>query len=89
MPIKPTDPPIPKSVGRLPKSGIFKLGRRDLLRGGVLAVFTGVMSSVYEMASAGSFSWGTLGFAVIAAVSGYILMNLSTNNTGKLFQKDE
>lgn len=87
MPIKPTDPPIPKSA--LPKAGLFKLGWRELLRGGVLAVFTGIVTSVYEMTSKGTFSWNTLGFAVLAAVSGYILMNLSTNNTGKLFQKDE
>ena len=86
MPIKPPNPPIPKST--LPKSKLFKVGIRDLLRGGILAALTGAITSVYQMSSAGAFSWSTLGLAILAAFSGYLVLNLATNNTGQLLKKD-
>lgn len=71
------------------RAKIFRLGFRDLVRGSLLAILTAILTSVYQMTSAGSFSWGTLGLAVVAAVSGYLLMNLVTNSEGNIAIKEE
>ena len=71
------------------RAKIFRLGVRDLVRGSLLAALTAILTSVYQMTSAGGFSWGTLGLAVIASVSGYLLMNLMTNSSGNIAVKEE
>ena len=71
------------------KSKLFRLGWRDLLKGGYVAIITAGLTSLAQMFSAHAFSWADLGYAVGAATAAYLVKNLITNSEDKILKREE
>jgi hypothetical protein len=74
------------------QNGIFKLAWADLARGAVLAVLTAVLTSLQQAISEGNidpaaWNWRTIGGVALAALVGYLLKNLLSDNDGRFAGK--
>ena len=71
-------------------STFFSLNTNDFLKGLVMAVLTSVITVVYQTVEAGSlvFDWKAIGTLALTSALAYIMKNLFTNSTGKLFAKE-
>jgi hypothetical protein len=56
-----------------------------------MAVLTTVITVVYQTVEAGSlvFDWKAIGTMALTSALAYIMKNLFTNSTGKLFAKEQ
>jgi len=71
-------------------STLFNLNSNDFLKGLIMAVLTSVITVVYQTVEAGSlvFDWKAIGTMALTSALAYIMKNLFTNSTGKLFGKE-
>jgi len=72
-------------------SPIFTLNTNDFLKGLIMAVLSSVITVVYQTVETGSliFDWKTIGTIALTSGIAYIMKNLFTNSTGKLFAKEQ
>lgn len=68
-------------------STFFNLNSSDFLKGLIMAVLSSVITVVYQTVEAGSltFDWKSIGTIALTSALAYIMKNLFTNSTGKLF----
>jgi hypothetical protein len=71
-------------------STFLNLNSSDFLKGLVMAVLSTVITVVYQTVEAGSltFDWKAIGTMALTSALAYIMKNLFTNSTGKLFAKE-
>lgn len=72
-------------------STFLTLNNSDFLKGLVMAVLSTVITVVYQTVEAGSlvFDWKAIGTMALTTALAYIMKNLFTNSTGKLFAKEQ
>ena len=72
-------------------SPFLTLNTTDFLKGLIMAVLSSVITLVYQTVEAGSlvFDWKTIGTIALTSGLAYIMKNLFTNSTGKLFGKEK
>ena len=64
---------------------IGQLNWRDLAKGAVLAVLTGILQVIYQSLSAsGAIDLKAVGISATVALCAYLLKNLGTDANGKL-----
>lgn len=68
-------------------STFLNLNSSDFLKGLIMAVLSSVITVVYQTVEAGSltFDWKSIGTIALTSALAYIMKNLFTNSTGKLF----
>ena len=71
-------------------STFLNLNSSDFIKGLIMAVLSSVITVVYQTVEAGSltFDWKAIGTMAITSALAYIMKNLFTNSTGKLFGKE-
>jgi hypothetical protein len=71
-------------------STFLNLNSSDFLKGLIMAVLSSVITVVYQTVEAGSltFDWKAIGTIALTSGLAYIMKNLFTNSTGKLFAKE-
>src|SRR5678815_1344176 len=66
---------------------------KDLGKGAFLAALTNLLLALYAIVQAGHMpsngDWAVMLKSTLAILLAYFIKNLSTNNTGQLFQKDK
>jgi len=69
------------------QSTFLNLNTTDFIKGLVMAVLSTVITVVYQTVEAGSlvFDWKSIGTMALTTALAYIMKNLFTNSTGKLF----
>ena len=69
------------------QSTFLNLNSSDFIKGLLMAVLSSVITVVYQTVEAGSltFDWKAIGTMAITSALAYIMKNLFTNSTGKLF----
>jgi bacteriorhodopsin len=72
-------------------STFLNLNSGDFIKGLIMAVLTSVITVVYQTVEAGSltFDWKAIGTMALTSALAYIMKNLFTNSTGKLFGKEQ
>ena len=72
-------------------STFLTLNSTDFLKGLIMAVLSTVITVVYQTVEAGSlvFDWKAIGTMALTTALAYIMKNLFTNSTGKLFAKEQ
>jgi hypothetical protein len=72
-------------------STFLNLNSSDFIKGLLMAVLSSVITVVYQTVEAGSlvFDWKAIGTMALTAGLAYIMKNLFTNSTGKLFAKEK
>jgi hypothetical protein len=72
-------------------STFLNLNSSDFLKGLIMAVLSSVITVVYQTVEAGSlvFDWKAIGTMALTSALAYIMKNLFTNSTGKLFAKEQ
>jgi hypothetical protein len=72
-------------------SPFLTLNTTDFLKGLIMAVLSSVITLVYQTVEAGSlvFDWKTIGTIALTSGLAYIMKNLFTNSTGKLFGREK
>lgn len=72
-------------------STFLNLNSSDFIKGLIMAVLTTVITIIYQTVEAGSltFDWKSIGTMALTSALAYIMKNLFTNSTGKLFGKEE
>jgi hypothetical protein len=73
------------------QSTFLTLNNSDFLKGLIMAVLSTVITVVYQTVEAGSlvFDWKAIGTMALTTALAYIMKNLFTNSTGKLFAKEQ
>jgi hypothetical protein len=73
------------------QSTFFNLNTNDFIKGLVMAVLSTVITVVYQTVEAGSlvFDWKSIGTMALTTALAYIMKNLFTNSTGKLFAAEQ
>jgi hypothetical protein len=71
-------------------STFLNLNSTDFIKGLLMAVLSSVITIVYQTVEAGSlvFDWKAIGTMALTSALAYIMKNLFTNSTGKLFGKE-
>jgi len=71
-------------------STFLNLNSSDFIKGLLMAVLSSVITVVYQTVEAGSlvFDWKAIGTMALTSALAYIMKNLFTNSTGKLFAKE-
>jgi hypothetical protein len=71
-------------------STFLNLNSSDFIKGLIMAVLSTVITVVYQTVEAGSltFDWKAIGTMALTSALAYIMKNLFTNSTGKLFAKE-
>ena len=71
-------------------SKFLNLNSTDFIKGLIMAVLSSVITVVYQTVEAGSltFDWKAIGTMALTSALAYIMKNLFTNSTGKLFGKE-
>jgi len=71
-------------------STFLNLNSSDFIKGLIMAVLSSVITVVYQTVEAGSlvFDWKAIGTMALTSALAYIMKNLFTNSTGKLFAKE-
>jgi hypothetical protein len=71
-------------------STFLNLNSSDFIKGLIMAVLSSVITVVYQTVEAGSltFDWKAIGTMALTSALAYIMKNLFTNSTGKLFGKE-
>lgn len=69
------------------QSTFLNLNSSDFIKGLIMAVLSSVITVVYQTVEAGSlvFDWKAIGIIALTSALAYIMKNLFTNSTGKLF----
>jgi hypothetical protein len=69
------------------QSTFLNLNTNDFIKGLIMAVLSTVITIVYQTVQAGSlvFDWKAIGTMALTSALAYIMKNLFTNSTGKLF----
>jgi hypothetical protein len=72
-------------------STFLNLNTNDFIKGLVMAVLSTVITVVYQTVEAGSlvFDWKSIGTMALTTALAYIMKNLLTNSTGKLFAAEQ
>jgi len=72
-------------------STFLNLNSSDFIKGLIMAVLSSVITVVYQTVEAGSlvFDWKAIGTMALTTALAYIMKNLFTNSTGKLFAKEQ
>ena len=72
-------------------SSIFTLNSADFIKGLIVAVLSTVITVVYQTVETGSltFDWKSIGTMALTTALAYIMKNLFTNSTGKLFAAEQ
>ena len=72
-------------------STFLTLNSNDFIKGLIMAVLSTVITVVYQTVEAGSlvFDWKAIGTMALTTALAYIMKNLFTNSTGKLFAKEQ
>lgn len=72
-------------------STFLNLNTNDFIKGLIMAVLSTVITIVYQTVEAGSlvFDWKSIGTMALTTALAYIMKNLFTNSTGKLFAKEQ
>jgi hypothetical protein len=72
-------------------STFLNLNTNDFIKGLIMAVLSSVITVVYQTVEAGSlvFDWKAIGTMALTSALAYIMKNLFTNSTGKLFGKEQ
>ena len=72
-------------------STFLNLNTNDFIKGLVMAVLSTVITIVYQTVEAGSlvFDWKSIGTMALTTALAYIMKNLFTNSTGKLFAAEQ
>jgi bacteriorhodopsin len=72
-------------------STFLNLNSSDFIKGLIMAVLTTVITVIYQTVEAGSltFDWKAIGTMALTSALAYIMKNLFTNSTGKLFGKEQ
>lgn len=72
-------------------STFLNLNSSDFIKGLIMAVLSSVITVVYQTVEAGSivFDWKAIGTIALTTALAYIMKNLFTNSTGKLFEKEQ
>jgi hypothetical protein len=72
-------------------STFLTLNSSDFLKGLIMAVLSTVITVVYQTVETGSliFDWKAIGTMALTTALAYIMKNLFTNSTGKLFAKEQ
>jgi hypothetical protein len=72
------------------QSTIFTLNTTDFIKGLIMAVFSSVITIVYQTVEVGSltFDWKSIGTIALTSAIGYIMKNLLTNSTGQFLKKE-
>jgi hypothetical protein len=72
-------------------STFLNLNSSDFLKGLIMAVLSSVITVVYQTVEAGSlvFDWKAIGTIALTSALAYIMKNLFTNSTGKLFATEQ
>ena len=72
-------------------STFLNLNSSDFIKGLIMAVLTTVITVIYQTVEAGSliFDWKSIGTMALTTALAYIMKNLFTNSTGKLFAKEQ
>jgi hypothetical protein len=72
-------------------STFLNLNTTDFIKGLIMAVLSTVITIVYQTVEAGSliFDWKSIGTMALTTALAYIMKNLFTNSTGKLFAKEQ
>ena len=72
-------------------STFLNLNSTDFIKGLIMAVLTTVITVIYQTVEAGSltFDWKAIGTMALTSALAYIMKNLFTNSTGKLFGKEQ
>jgi hypothetical protein len=73
------------------QSTFLNLNTNDFIKGLVMAVLSTVITIVYQTVEAGSlvFDWKSIGTMALTTALAYIMKNLFTNSTGKLFAAEQ
>jgi hypothetical protein len=73
------------------QSTFLTLNNNDFIKGLIMAVLSTVITIVYQTVEAGSlvFDWKAIGTMALTSALAYIMKNLFTNSTGKLFAKEK
>ena len=71
-------------------STFLNLNSSDFIKGLLMAVLSSVITVVYQTVEAGSLvlDWKAIGTMALTSALAYIMKNLFTNSTGKLFAKE-
>ena len=72
-------------------STFLNLNTSDFIKGLLMAVLSSVITVVYQTVEAGSltFDWKAIGTIALTTALAYIMKNLFTNSTGKLFAAEQ
>jgi hypothetical protein len=72
-------------------SKFLNLDSTDFIKGLIMAVLSTVITVVYQTVEAGNltFDWKAIGTMALTSALAYIMKNLFTNSTGKLFGKEK
>lgn len=72
-------------------STFLNLNSSDFIKGLIMAVLSSVITVVYQTVEAESivFDWKAIGTIALTTALAYIMKNLFTNSTGKLFEKEQ
>jgi hypothetical protein len=72
------------------QSTFLNLNASDFIKGLLMAVLSSVITIIYQTVEAGSlvFDWKAIGTMALTSALAYIMKNLFTNSTGKLFAKE-
>jgi len=72
-------------------SSIFTLNKADFIKGLIIAVFTAVITLLYNTVQTGSltFDWKAISTAAASAALAYIMKNLLTNSSDEFLKKEK
>jgi hypothetical protein len=69
------------------QSTFLNLNTTDFIKGLIITVLSSIITVIYQTVEAGSlvFDWKSIGTIALTSGLAYIMKNLFTNSTGKLF----
>ena len=72
-------------------STFLNLNSSDFIKGLLMAVLSTIITVIYQTVEAGSltFDWKSIGTMALTTALAYIMKNLFTNSTGKLFAAEQ
>jgi hypothetical protein len=72
-------------------STFLNLNSTDFIKGLLMAVLSTIITVIYQTVEAGSltFDWKSIGTMALTTALAYIMKNLFTNSTGKLFAAEQ
>ena len=71
------------------RSKLFKLNARDLLKGSIVAILTGFLTTLVNGISFNKESLTIIATAMVSSLAAYLLKNMTTNSDGQILTPEK